>query len=128
MKSLCVIALLLPGAVLVAGAPGQNKRVVPKYLHGVGIDQNLNAELPLDAQFTDESGHAAKFGDYLGRRPVILALVYYTCPMLCDRILDGLVRGLRPLSLSPGKDFDVVAISINPDEGPRRLQRSGTSM
>lgn len=92
--------------------------MLPKYLQGVGIDQKLNAQVPLGAPFVDESGRAVKLGDLLGHRPAILALVYYTCPALCDQIMRGVVRGLRPLSLRPGRDFDVIAISINPQEGP----------
>lgn len=102
-----------------AAAPGQSQPVLPPYLRGIGIDQNLNAQVPLGAQFTDESGRSVKLGEYLGTRPAVLALVYYTCPMLCDQILRGIVHGLRPLSLRPGRDFDVIAISINPKEGPR---------
>ena len=91
---------------------------LPKYLQGVGIEQKLNAQTPLSAQFTDASGRTVKLGDLLGSRPAVLALVYYTCPALCDTILHGVVRGLRPLSIVPGRDFDVIAISINPNETP----------
>jgi protein SCO1 len=93
-------------------------RMVPPALQGVRIDQKLNAQIPLDAQFTDSFGKPVRLRDILGRRPALLALVYYTCPMLCDQILRGVVRGIRPLSLAPGRDFDVIAISINPNEGP----------
>jgi protein SCO1 len=93
-------------------------RMVPPALQGVRIDQKLNAQMPLEAQFTDSVGRAVRLRDILGRRPALLALVYYTCPMLCDQILRGVVRGIRPLSLAPGRDFDVIAISINPNEGP----------
>ena len=88
----------------------------PKVLEGIGIEQRLNAPIPLNTQFTDESGHQVRLGDYFGRRPVMLALVYYRCTMLCSYILSGMVSGLRPLSLRPGRDFDVVAISIDPAE------------
>ena len=93
-------------------------RTLPNYLHGVGIEQNLNAQVPLKAQFTDSTGRQVRLGDYLGSRPAVLALVYYTCPMLCDQILRGVVDGIKPLSLKPGRDFDVIAISINPQERP----------
>jgi protein SCO1/2 len=120
MKLISISLLLSLVAPLRAAAPNQeDKRVLPSYLHGVGIDQNLNAQVPLNARFTDESGRAVKLGDYLGHRPAILALVYYTCPLLCDQILRGIVHGLRPLSLRPGRDFDVIAISINSKETPR---------
>lgn len=103
---------------IVARAQNTNAPFLPKYLQGVGIDQKLNAQVPLGAQFVDESGRAVKLGDLVRGRPALLALVYYTCPALCDQILHGVVTGLRPLSLRPGRDFDVIAISINPREGP----------
>ena len=84
----------------------------------VGFDQKLGAKLPLDARFRDESGRELSLGELFGRRPVILAPVYYGCPLLCGQVLTGLARGLTPLSLEAGKDFDVVAFSINPDEMP----------
>jgi protein SCO1 len=83
-----------------------------------GFDQELGAQLPLAAHFRDESGRELPLGDYFGRRPVILAPVYYGCPLLCGQVLAGLARSLRPLSLEAGKEFDVIAFSINPDEGP----------
>lgn len=99
----------------------------PKYLQGVGIEQKLNAQLPLNAQFKDEFGRPVRLGQYLGKRPAILALVYYTCPNLCDQILHGMVAAMRQIPLHPGRDYDVIAISINPAEGPpqaaeKRLQ------
>lgn len=99
----------------------------PKYLQGVGIEQKLNAQVPLNAEFKDEFGRNVRLGQFLGRRPAILALVYFTCPNLCDQILHGMVSAMRQLRLRPGRDYDVIAISINPAEGPpeaaeKRLQ------
>lgn len=93
-------------------------RLLPPELQGIGIDQRLGAQLPLDTEFRDESGRTVKLGDYFGKRPVLLSFVYYTCPMLCNQILTGEAAALRPLSLHPGRDFDVLAISINPAETP----------
>lgn len=118
MKSVLTTAVFLFTALGQASNAGPSAPFVPKYLQGVGIDQKLNAQIPLDAQFKDEFGDPVKLGDYVRQRPAILALVYYTCPALCDQILEGMVRGLRPLSLKPGRDFDIIAISINPSEGP----------
>jgi protein SCO1/2 len=92
---------------------------LPKELQGIGIEQHLGAALPLDASFRNEQGQAVALGTYFGKRPVLLALVYYRCPMLCTQILSGIVSGLRPLSLAPGRDFDVVAISIDPEDTPQ---------
>jgi protein SCO1/2 len=91
---------------------------LPNDLRGVGIEQRLDAQAPLDAQFLDESGRSVRLGDFFGERPAVVALVYYRCTMLCSYILNGVVSGLRPLSLQPGRDFDVIAISIDPSEGP----------
>lgn len=90
----------------------------PKYLDGVGIQQKLNAQVPLQAQFNDESGKPVTLGSYMTGRPAVLVLGYYTCPALCDRILHATVAAMRPLSLRPGRDFDVISISINPNETP----------
>ncbi|MCA1638973.1 MAG: hypothetical protein LC768_11695 [Acidobacteria bacterium] len=83
---------------------------LPPALQKVGIDQKLNAQLPLDTELKDENGNVVKFGDYFGKgKPIILALVYYECPMLCNEVLNGLTGGLKGVSLDVGKDFDVVA-------------------
>ncbi len=97
-------------------AEAADKPPLPPELQGIGIDQHLNAQVPLNARFTDESGRSVQLSEYFGRRPVVLALVYYRCTMLCSYILNGVVSGLRPLSLRPGRDFDVIAISIDPAE------------
>ncbi len=90
----------------------------PALLKEIGIDQRLNAQVPLDLAFRDETGRAVRLGDYFGRRPVILALVYYNCPMLCTQVLNGLVGALNVMSLEAGKDFDVVAVSFDARETP----------
>jgi protein SCO1/2 len=91
---------------------------LPAALRGVGIDQKLDGQLPLNIEFRDEDGLPVTLGSYFTKRPVILAPVYYECPMLCTEILNGLVRGLKPLSFNPGTQFDVVAFSFNPKEKP----------
>jgi protein SCO1/2 len=89
----------------------------PAILKGVGIAQNLNAQLPLSLTFTDDAGKQVQLGDYFGRRPAILALVYYQCPMLCSEELNGLTGALQMINFVPGKDFDVIVVSIDPSEG-----------
>lgn len=119
-STLSIIILLLATATTVPSALGQaNSSILPKPLHGVGIEQKLNAQVPLDTVFRDESGASVPLRSFFGKRPVLLAPVYYRCPMLCSRILSGIVAGLRPLSLRPGKDFDIVAMSFNPVETPQ---------
>ena len=97
---------------------------LPQVLQKVGVSQHLNQQLPLDAAFVDESGKAVKLGDYFGKHPAILSLVYYTCPMLCSEELDGLTSSLEMVKLTPGKDFDVVIISIDPSDTPEQGAKS----
>jgi protein SCO1/2 len=120
-----VAAWLLAGARLAAQqpmgpAPGAIVRSdeKPRGLEGVGIDQRLNDPLPLDAAFRDEAGRTVNLSDYFGKRPVILALVYFNCPMLCTQVLNGLVSSLGVVSLSAGSDFDVVVVSFDPRDTP----------
>lgn len=87
-------------------------------LSGIDVRQKLGTDLPLDAAFVDESGKAVRLGDYFGTRPVIIAPVYYECPMLCSLVLEGFVKALRPLGFRPGDEFDVVVVSFDPGEGP----------
>lgn len=91
---------------------------LPKALNGVGIDQKLNEQLPLDLVLKNENGESVKLGDYFGSKPVMVALVYYQCPMLCNQILNGMVTAFRVMQFAPGKDFDVVTISFDPRETP----------
>jgi protein SCO1/2 len=95
----------------------------PAILNGVGIAQNLNQQLPLGLTFTDDAGKQVQLGSYFrssaatGGRPAILALVYYQCPMLCSEELNGLTGALQMVNFVPGKDFNVIVVSIDPTEG-----------
>jgi protein SCO1/2 len=91
---------------------------LPQVLQKVGVTQRLNQQLPLDAQFVDDTGKTVRLGDYFGKHPVILSLVYYNCPLLCSEEMDGLAGALEMVKLTPGKDFDIVIISIDPSETP----------
>jgi protein SCO1/2 len=97
---------------------------LPQVLQKVGVAQHLNQQLPLDASFVDETGKSVKLGDYFGKHPAILSLVYYTCPMLCSEELNGLTSSLEMVKLTPGKDFDVVVISIDPSDTPEQAAKS----
>jgi len=93
---------------------------MPDALKKVGIEQKLGSQLPLDAVLKDENGNAVKLGNYFNQgRPVILALVYYECPMLCNEVLNGLTGSLKGMSLVAGKDFDVVAVSFDARENDK---------
>lgn len=83
-------------------------------LQQVGIDQHIGQQLPLDISFRDETGQSVPLRRYFGKRPVLLTLVYYQCPMLCSQVLNGVVSSLLPLSLSVGRDFDVLTVSFDP--------------
>jgi len=111
------VRIALLGLAGLLGSPGlraQDTR--PPALRDVGIDQNLDARIPLDAHFRDETGNTVPLGRYFGKRPVILSFAYYECPMLCTLILNGLVKCLKAVALEPGKEFEIVNVSINPKE------------
>jgi len=93
---------------------------LPRVLQHVGVAQHLNQQLPLNAAFVDESGHPVTLSNYFADgKPAILALVYFNCPMLCSEELDGLTSALTMVHLTPGKDFNVLVVSIDPTEGPQ---------
>jgi protein SCO1/2 len=99
-------------------APGAPSSQMPGVLSKVSFDQRLNEALPLDARFTDEDGRDVRLGDYFGSKPVVLAFVYYECPMLCTQVLNGLTTSLSVLDETVGREFDVVAISFDARETP----------
>ncbi len=104
----------------------------------ISIEQKLDAQVDLDLAFVDESGESVRLGDYLGERPAVLALVYYECPMLCTEVLNGLEVALKGMKYGVGQEFDVITVSIDPEESPElastkkgfhieRLQREGAA-
>ncbi len=109
------IAGAILAATLAAPAPSQQFGL-PAMVRGVGIEQNLNEQLPLDLRFKDETGQTVRLGQYFREKPVVLALVYYECPMLCDMVLNGLTHSMDQISLNLGPDFEVVTVSFNPHE------------
>ena len=100
---------------------------LPAMVRNVGIDQKLNAQLPLELTFKDETGQSVRLGEYFVRKPVVLAMVYYECPMLCDMVLNGLVHSMEKMTLGIGKDFDVVTVSFNPQESWQLAQNKKTN-
>ena len=109
------IAASVFAAVFSANALAQQYGL-PAMVKGVGIDQNLNAQVPLDLTFRDDTGRTVQLGEYFHQKPVVLALVYYECPMLCDMVLNGLTHAMDQISLNINSDFDVVTVSFNPRE------------
>ncbi len=128
--ALLVFAAVLLAATLSAQAMGPPPSGIiaagetPALLKGIGIDQNLDVPLPLSLAFRDEAGRDVRLGDFFGKRPVVLALVYYNCPMLCTQVLSGLIGSLNTISLEAGRDFDVVLVSFDARETPETARAS----
>jgi protein SCO1/2 len=117
-----VFALLLGASTAAAQAvpsdTGPAAQNMPSVLRNVGFEPQLNAHLPLDLAFRDETGRGVQLRDYFTQKPVLLALVYYGCPMLCNQTEQGVVGALRMLSFNPGRDYEVVFVSFDPRESP----------
>lgn len=90
----------------------------PDYLAHAGFEQRLGQPLPMQAQFTDETGRTAPLSTWFDGKPVVMALVYYKCSMLCPQVLHGLATGLKSTTLTPGKDYEVLTFSIDPMDTP----------
>ena len=114
------VLYLLPSLLFVAPAWGHHvqEHQPPGVLREVAFDQRLNEQVPLDLSFRDEAGNLVQLGHYLGEKPLILALSYYDCPMLCPLVLDGLLSTLRALAFTVGDQFNVVTVSFDPGETP----------
>jgi protein SCO1/2 len=106
----------MPGSMgFVGGVVASN---VPPQFKEVTFAQRLGERLPLDARFKDEAGRDVRLGDYFGTRPVVLAFVYYQCPMLCTQVMNGISSALKVLPFTPGREFDVVLVSFDPRDTP----------
>ena len=97
---------------------GPAAKNMPAVLQNVGFAPQLNGQMPLDLAFRDETGRSVQFREYFGQKPVVLALVYYGCPMLCNQVEQGVVGTLRMLSFNPGREYEVVFVSFDPRETP----------
>jgi len=117
-----IFALLLGASAASAQAVpsgiGPAAANMPSVLENVGFQPQLNAQLPLDLAFRDEAGRNVQLREYFTQKPVLLALVYYGCPMLCNQTEQGVVGALRMLSFRPGRDYEVVFVSFDPRESP----------
>jgi len=121
LATIFVAALMsLPafGQGMTQGMMSPPANVRPPGLKNVGIEQHLDEQIPPDLNFRDETGKPVRLGDYFGKKPVILNLVYYQCPMLCGEVLSGLESALRVLKFDVGKEFDVLTVSFDPRETP----------
>ncbi len=121
--TLAAAVLIIPCAAWAQGmhtgimSPPANVR--PPGLKHVGIEQHLNDSIPPNLQFVDETGKTVRLGDYFGKKPVILNLVYYRCPMLCSEVLSGLESSLKVLKFNVGNEFDVLTVSFDPTDTPQ---------
>ncbi len=120
IRLVAVLAFALPGfgQGMTQGMMSPPANVRPPGLKNVGIEQHLDGQIPPDLTFRDETGKAVRLGDYFGKKPMILNLVYYQCPMLCGEVLSGLESALRVLKFDIGKEFDVLTVSFDPRETP----------
>lgn len=89
----------------------------PEVLSRAGFDQKLNAQIPLDLEFLDETGRTVTLGDYFGHKPVLINLAYFNCPMLCTLVINGVVEAVREVSFLPGQDYEILTISFDAREG-----------
>ncbi|MGH9529128.1 MAG: SCO family protein, partial [Terriglobales bacterium] len=119
--------VVLVAVALSSCAFGQNMRtgllsppanLRPPGLKNVGIQQNLNGQIPGDLVFRDEAGKTVHLSDYFGQKPMILSLVYYRCPMLCGEVLAGLSSALKVLKFNVGDEFNVLTVSFDPKDTP----------
>jgi protein SCO1/2 len=114
-RRLAVVATLVALSGVPAPARAESK-LGAKALQTIRFDQRIGAELSSKLRFRDERGRDVALGDYFGKRPLVLALVYNSCPMLCNQVLTGAVSAMRVLELEPGKDYDLLAVSFDPKE------------
>lgn len=136
-----VLHVLAPAALVLAAAPyaraqmagapaagyrraaGTPASTIPAPLREIGFDQKLDTHLPFDTMFRDEQGRAVRIGSYFGSKPVVLAFVYYDCPMLCTQVISSLTSTLRTMSLKAAQDFEIVMVSFDPRETPEMAAR-----
>jgi protein SCO1/2 len=116
--SIAALLALLPTLAAAQLGPPPPPPATPGVLQEIGFDQRLGESVPLDLAFTDETGKSVRLSDYFGKKPVVLSLVYYKCPMLCTISLNGLAGALEVLSFVPGQEFEVVTVSFDPTESP----------
>lgn len=128
VRSIIAIVALLAlsvaaSAQTIPDSVGKPSSGLPAQLQNVGFEPKLNAPLPLDLSFHDEAGRDVQLREYFGRKPVVLALVYYGCPMLCNQVEMGVVGSLKMLSFNAGRDYEVIFVSFDTRETPDMAAR-----
>lgn len=112
---LASLVILATASSAIAAAPS---RLTPEQIKRIRFDQKLDQQVSLDLIFTDEQGREVKLGNYFGKKPVILVLGYYECPMLCGLVLNGLTESVSQIPWTAGEKFTIVNVSIDPAEKP----------
>lgn len=123
----CIAALIVLIVLAAAAAPtwAQRSGHTMEQLEGVGIEQQMGETIPLDLTFTNEQGEAVQLGRYFdGERPVVLYMAYYDCPMLCPLMLEGLTATLKGMAWTPGEQYEVLTVSFNPRDTPRKARET----
>jgi protein SCO1 len=118
MLTVALLAATALGQAMTKGMMSPPANVRPAHLQNVGIEQRMDAQVPPDLAFVDDAGHNVKLGDYFGKKPLILNLVYYNCTMLCGEALAGLSGSMKMVKFDVGDQFDVITVSFNPQETP----------
>jgi protein SCO1/2 len=118
-----LLAALSAHAQMIPDNVGKSSAGLPPVLRNVGFDPQLNAQMPLDVKFRDESGREVALREYFGKKPVLLAFVYYSCPMLCNQVEQSVVGVLKMISFNAGKDYDVVFVSFDPRDTPQQAMQ-----
>ena len=118
MPTLRLPAILFMAACILALSTGYSlaQKYSRELQNTIGIDQKLGEQIPMDLTFTNEAGHSVRIGDYFGDKPIVLTLVYYDCPMLCNQVLTSLLRAMNVLAFGIGTEFDVLTVSVDPGE------------
>jgi protein SCO1/2 len=116
--SIILLASTAWGQAMTKGIMSPPSSVRPPYLQNVGIEQHLDGQVPPDLSLVDDTGRAVKLGDYFGKKPLILNLVYYNCTMLCGEALAGLTGAMKMVKFDVGNEFDVITVSFDPRETP----------
>ena len=118
MRAKMVLAVCAASIAFMALPARAQQGTTPAILREVDITQNLNTQVPPDLTFRDENGKSVRLGDFFGKKPIILSLVYFECPALCTEVLNGELRTMDAMSLNLGKDFDAVTVSFEPKDTP----------
>jgi protein SCO1/2 len=118
LETMLLLVATAVHAQMIPDNVGQSSNGLPPALLNVGFDPELDKQIPPDLAFTDEYGRSVQLKEYFGSKPVVLAFVYFTCPMLCNQVEQTLVGTLKMISFNPGTDYQVVFISFDPSDTP----------